>query len=198
MPREAIVAAVVAAIIGMGRIDPARYGLWLENIAPSWMALLVGVQGCAFAVSGVACFALADVLSIEGFDGQWLLNGCLWGGSGYILLGVQLNAFDFDKVSAPWLPLSVVTGFARKMLDYLTIRRIDSLTDAELEQRAFTYYWRDDYPRPNVSPTAKLVQYQNLCEASAQLRIPAQAADGRGRLRAYVEAAMVTHLTPGQ
>lgn len=194
MAREAIVAAIVAASIGMGTIKPQRYMQWIDNVQLRWLVPVVGVQAVVFAASGVAGWGLADWINVDGFEDKWVFNGCLWGVGGYVLLGVQLNAFGFDKLSAAWMPLRFVANFGLDLLDHLAVKRIESLTDAELEQRAMSAFWRELDPLDDVESGVKTIVHRNLVDACAQLRDPQHAADGRGRLRVFVQWAMTQNV----
>lgn len=162
------------------------------------MVALLALQALVFAVSGVAAWALADAVGIHGFGDRWLLNGCVYGVAGYVLLGVQVDAIDFDKPSIAWVPLRIVSRFGRELLDLLAIKGIESkvtaLPDPELEQRAFDIFWTDFDPRADMTEEAKLHLHDQLSDACAQLRTTAQAVDGRGRLRAFVRSAMIRHM----
>lgn len=197
MAREAIVAAMVAAIIGMGVIKPQRYVQWVDNVHLRWLVPVVSVQTLVFALSGVAGWCIASWINVDGFKDKWVFNGCLWGVAGYLLLGVQLNAFGFDKLSGPWMPLRVVANFGLDLLDFLALKRTESLTDAELEERAMSGFWRELDPLAGVEPDLKALVHRNLVDACAQLRDPSQAADGRGRLRVFVQWAMMQHIGGG-
>jgi hypothetical protein len=196
MPCEAIAAALVASTIGMCRLGPHSYVDWSQNIRLRWLLPILTVQALAFAGCGVAAWGIAAAIGVDAFhEDKWLANGCLWGVAGYAILGLQINALDYDKVSSPWVPLRVVRTFAREMLDLLAAKEVESrvaaMQDPELEQVAMDYFFRYVDSRTDVAATAKETQLQQLRDSCTQLRDTARSAEGRGRLRAFVRSVKV-------
>jgi hypothetical protein len=86
-------------------------------------------------------------------------------------------------------------GRRRQTLEQLATLRIASLNDAELEQRALHFFWRDVDSRRDVAAATKLLLHQQLCDSCVQLRIPADAKEGRKRLRTFLQWAMVQRVS---
>jgi hypothetical protein len=186
MTREALVAGAVACAIGMFRIDGGRYVHWARTVPTAWFVIVLVVQAAAFAASGVAAWALADLLSIEAFGSKWMLNGCVFGVAGFLLLGVQLDALEADKLRAPWVPLKFITRFGASLLDALALKGLESLSDLQLEDRAWTLFFDGMYRDETIAATAREAQLVQLREASAQIRQEHTCAEGRGRLRSFI------------
>jgi hypothetical protein len=147
------------------------------------------VQALAFAASGVAAWALADVFKVAAFGEKWLLNGCVFGVAGFLLLGLSLNALEADKLRAPWVPLRFIAGFAYGLLDELAMSSMESLSDEELEDRAWTRFWNGMGRDQTIAASAREAQLAQLREASVQIRDDVQCAEGRARFRSFLQAA---------
>jgi hypothetical protein len=185
---EATVACVGALVLGLLNVEYRRYRFWWRWSARGLFLGSVGVQALLYAVSGLIAYALASWTNWQPAD-HAVLNGIGFAVLGQVLLRVQLDAFNLEKVKDP-------TTLVRRLLTWITdmldtnsgdhvAKQITDLADDQLIERAFDIFWREIDSDPDTSDAVKLGILKNLERGQREIEDGTNPPEGRGRLRGF-------------
>jgi hypothetical protein len=185
---EATVACAGALLLGLLNVEYRRYRFWWHWSGRGVFLGSVGVQALLYALSGLIAYALAQATNWNPSENA-LLSGLAFAVLGQVLLRVQLDAFNLEKVKDP-------TTLVRRLLTWITdmldtnsgdhvTEQITDLADDRLIERAFDIFWREIDSDPGTSDTVKLEIWKNLERGQREIEDGTNPPEGRGRLRGF-------------